>query len=87
MKPDLHNEIAKVAYDLYLKEGCRDGWALVHWLEAEKIVEKRYTTEPDDAPADDLPPASLPEKGARKNRPGSRRQKSAGKAGRGLLRT
>lgn len=34
----LHDEIARVAYDLYEKGGRTDGRDSENWLEAEKIV-------------------------------------------------
>jgi hypothetical protein len=40
-KMDLYNKIAKVAYELYEKNGCLCGRDLEHWLEAEKIVMAR----------------------------------------------
>jgi hypothetical protein len=38
---DLYNEIARVAYELYKKNGYIQGRDLEHWLEAEKIVTVR----------------------------------------------
>jgi hypothetical protein len=38
---DVYNEIAKVAYELYEKNGCLCGRDLEHWIEAEKIVMSR----------------------------------------------
>lgn len=38
----LHDEIAKVAKDLYEKSGRIEGRDLDNWLEAEKIVMARY---------------------------------------------
>ena len=38
MKKKLHDEIAKVAYDLYEKEGRVHGNDLKDWFEAEYIV-------------------------------------------------
>ena len=35
---DVYDEIAKVAYDLYVKNGRIDGCDLEHWFEAEKII-------------------------------------------------
>lgn len=37
----LYDEIAKEAYDLYMKNGKIDGSDLEHWFEAEKIVMAR----------------------------------------------
>ena len=39
---DLNEEIAKVAYDLYIKRGMLDGYHFDDWLKAEKIVMQRY---------------------------------------------
>jgi hypothetical protein len=38
---DLNEEIAKVAYELYERDGKRDGKDQEHWLEAERIVRAR----------------------------------------------
>jgi hypothetical protein len=37
LSPD-HETITKRAYELYQQEGCIDGRALDHWLEAERQV-------------------------------------------------
>lgn len=42
---NLFNEIAKVAYELYEKNGCIQNRDLDHWLEAEKIVMARLAEE------------------------------------------
>lgn len=39
---NLHDEIAKVAYELYEKSGRVPGRDLENWLEAEKIVMARH---------------------------------------------
>jgi hypothetical protein len=39
---DLHEEISKVAYELYEKSGRVKGRDLENWVEAEKIVTARY---------------------------------------------
>ena len=39
---DSHDEIAKVAFELYEKSGRVDGKNLENWLEAEKIVKAKY---------------------------------------------
>lgn len=38
---NLHDEIAKVAYELYEKSGRIDGRDKANWLEAEQIVKSR----------------------------------------------
>lgn len=40
---NLHNEISKVARELYEKSGRIEGRDLENWLEAEKIVMERYS--------------------------------------------
>jgi len=42
---DVYNEIAKVAYELYEKNGCITGRDLDHWIEAERIVIARLAEE------------------------------------------
>jgi len=41
-KQGLHNEIARVAYELYTKRGRAHGRDLGDWLEAEKIVTEKH---------------------------------------------
>jgi Protein of unknown function (DUF2934) len=41
MKKSIHDEIAKVAYELYEKEGGVQGNDLKNWFEAENIVMKK----------------------------------------------
>lgn len=38
---DLREEIEKVAYELYERDGRTEGKDLEHWLEAERIVRER----------------------------------------------
>ncbi len=45
---NLHNEIADVARQLYEKSGRIEGRDLENWLEAEKIVRKRYSVKFDN---------------------------------------
>ena len=42
MKKDMHDEIARVAHELYEKTGRADGNELKNWLEAEKIVMEKH---------------------------------------------
>jgi len=42
---NLHEEIARAAYELYERGGRLGGSDLDNWLEAEKIVRKRYASE------------------------------------------
>jgi len=41
-KKGLHDEIARVAYELYKKRGMAQGYDLKDWLEAEKIVREKH---------------------------------------------
>lgn len=41
---DLNAEIAKVAYELYVRDGRQHGKDREHWLEAEKIVRARHAS-------------------------------------------
>jgi len=47
MKQDKNmlDEISCVAYDLYEKRGCAPGNDFADWIEAEKIVMKKYSKE------------------------------------------
>lgn len=47
---NLHEEIAKVAYELYLKRGCVHGHDLSDWLEAERIVLARHAGQEIEEP-------------------------------------
>ena len=38
MSPDIHQEIARVAFDLYEQSGREEGRDLINWLAAESIV-------------------------------------------------
>jgi hypothetical protein len=40
---DMNEEIAKVAYELYERDGKQNGKDREHWLEAERIVKARRT--------------------------------------------
>jgi len=42
MKKGIHDEIARVAYELYEKGGRAYGNELKDWLEAEKIVMEKH---------------------------------------------
>lgn len=47
---NLHDEISKVAYDLYLRRGCVHGHDLDDWLEAERIVLARHAGQEIEEP-------------------------------------
>jgi hypothetical protein len=42
MKKGMHDEIARIAYELYERGGKAHGNELKNWLEAEKIVMKKH---------------------------------------------
>ncbi len=44
---DLHEEIMKVAYELFERDGRRHGLDKEHWLEAERIVKARRKAKPE----------------------------------------
>ncbi|MFN3395622.1 MAG: DUF2934 domain-containing protein [Thermodesulfovibrionales bacterium] len=47
---NLQEEIAKVAYELYLRRGCVHGHDLDDWLEAERIVLARHSGQEIEEP-------------------------------------
>lgn len=47
---NLHEEIAKVAYDLYKKSGCIQGKDSENWLDAERIVLTRHASQDIEEP-------------------------------------
>lgn len=47
---NLQEEIAKVAYELYLRRGCTHGHDLDDWLEAERIVLARHAGQEIEEP-------------------------------------
>lgn len=48
MSPEknMYDEVARVAYGLYEKRGCANGKDYADWIEAEKIVLKKYDKTP-----------------------------------------
>lgn len=45
-KKNLHNKIARVAYEIYVQRGYDQGHDLSHWLEAERIVLSNQVPKP-----------------------------------------
>ena len=72
MNLKLHDEIAKVAFDLYQKEGCPEGRELIHWLQAETIVKEKYKEKPGGSSGSTIDPerstATKSKSGSRKKR-------------------
>lgn len=52
---NLHEEIAKVAYELYKKSGCINGKDVENWVEAEKIVLTRHASQDIEEPEGEEP--------------------------------
>jgi hypothetical protein len=84
---DLHDEIAKVAYELFERDGGAHGKDREHWEEAERIVRARHApaaqpeTEPPKKPAAPRPKKTATKPAAEKAKPAARRttKKSPGK--------
>ena len=51
----LREEIAKIAYELYIKSGCIDGKDCENWLEAERIVLTRRASQDIEEPEGEEP--------------------------------
>ncbi|HXN07890.1 MAG TPA: DUF2934 domain-containing protein [Nitrospiria bacterium] len=51
---NLHEEITKLAYELYEKSGRASGMELAHWLEAEGIVTALHGNKTPAASAPEL---------------------------------
>ena len=45
---DLRDEIANLAYELYINSGYIDGRDEENWLEAERIILARHRLEPEE---------------------------------------
>lgn len=52
---NLHEEIAKAAYELYMKSGCVDGRDCQNWLNAERIVLTRHASQDIEEPEGEEP--------------------------------
>ena len=78
---DRDEEIAKVAYELYERDGKQDGKDREHWLEAERIVEARRAQRA--ASQSGQATASKGEKAAPKKAQEPRKQSAASTADKG----
>jgi hypothetical protein len=54
-KMNLHDEIAKTAYDIYQKSGHIGGLEVQNWLEAERIVLMRHASQDIEEPEGEEP--------------------------------
>jgi len=52
---NLHEEIAKAAYELYMASGCIDGKDQQNWLDAERIVLARHASQDIEEPEGEEP--------------------------------
>ncbi len=43
---DRRQEIERLAYELFQRNGCISGKDVEHWLEAEKIIREKYSDAP-----------------------------------------
>ena len=59
---DFNEEIAKVAYELYERDGRQDGKDKEHWSEAEEIVKARHEAQEKKAETPKAAPVSTPQK-------------------------
>jgi len=50
---NMHDEIARVAYELYETRCCMEGHALDDWLEAEEIVLSRHAGQELEEPEEE----------------------------------
>ena len=50
---DIHDEIARVAYELYVTRSCMEGHALDDWLEAEEIVLSQHAGQELEEPEEE----------------------------------
>jgi hypothetical protein len=71
-KMNLHEEIARIAYELYEKSGCNGGRDFENWLDAERIVLMRHASQDIEEPegeepmiAEDVISKEVEEKGLR----------------------
>ncbi len=59
---DLNDEIAKVAYELFERDGRRHGKDKEHWCEAEEIVRARHAAAEKKAEPPNAKPVPAPQK-------------------------
>ncbi len=63
---DLFDEIARIAYELWQRDGCIHGRDIEHWCEAEHIVISRFQPVAEEAPKKAKAPRKPPAKKASK---------------------
>jgi len=76
---DLNDEIAKVAYELFERDGRKDGKDKEQWREAEEIIRARHAAEEKKAKTRKAKPVSAPEKAVTRKTQGSTQKEAAPK--------
>jgi len=76
---DLDDEIAKVAYELFERDGRRNGKDKEHWREAEEIVRARHAAEGKKAETPKAKPVSAPQKAVTRKTQGGTKKEAAPK--------
>ena len=76
---DLNDEIAKVAYELFERDGRRNGKDKEHWREAEEIVRARHAAEEKKAETRKAKPVSAPQKAVTGKTQGGTKKEAAPK--------
>ena len=74
---NLNEEIAKVAYELFERDGRRDGKDKEHWFEAEEMVRARHAAEEKKAETLKAVPVSTPQKAITGKTRGGTQKKAA----------
>lgn len=75
---DLYDEIARVAYDLWEKNGCIHGRDIEHWCEAERIVISRIQPVEEEKPKKARSARKTPAKSGKTAGTTSRTRKTTG---------
>jgi len=76
---DLNDEIAKVAYELFERDGRRDGKDKEHWCEAEEIVRARHAAEGKKAETRKAKPVPASQKAVTAKTEGGTQKEAAAK--------
>ena len=78
---DLFDEIARIAYELWEKNGCIHGCDIEYWCEAEKIIISRVESVSEEKPKKARAPRKITAKTATKAAgAASKARKSSGSA-------
>jgi Protein of unknown function (DUF2934) len=78
---DLFDEIARMAYELWERNGCIHGCDIEHWCEAESIVISRMEVVPEEKTKKAGTPRKTTAKATKKaSSPASKTRKTSGSA-------